>query len=146
MKVYVASSWRNRFQSEVVGFLRFCGHEVYDFKNPRDGDHGFSWKQIEPDWENWTTPQYLKALGHPIAKAGFKSDMDALRWADACVLVLPSGRSAHLEAGWCAGAGKPLIIYIPEKQEPELMNLIADAITSTMDGIAASLVRAWASS
>lgn len=33
-KIYVASSWRNPFQQEVVNILRDLGHEVYDFKNP----------------------------------------------------------------------------------------------------------------
>ena len=30
---------------------------------------------------------------------------------DACVLVLPCGRSAHLEAGWCCGKGKLVYVY-----------------------------------
>ena len=36
-KTYVASSWRNPFQQEVVNILRDLGHEVYDFKNPHMG-------------------------------------------------------------------------------------------------------------
>lgn len=36
-KIYVASSWRNVFQQDVVGILRDLGHEVYDFKNPPHG-------------------------------------------------------------------------------------------------------------
>lgn len=31
-KIYVASSWRNVFQQDVVGILRDLGHEVYDFR------------------------------------------------------------------------------------------------------------------
>lgn len=54
----------------------------------------------------WSTDQYRAALEHPIAQAGFKSDFDAMQWADVCVLVLPCGRSAHSEAGWMKGAGK----------------------------------------
>lgn len=41
MKIYVASSWRNNRQPDVVKFLRDLGHEVYDFKNPKPGDDGF---------------------------------------------------------------------------------------------------------
>ena len=51
-KIYVASSWRNEYQPEVVAALR-------------------------------------------------KADLDAMLWAETCVLVLPCGRSAHTEAG-CA--------------------------------------------
>lgn len=36
-KIYVASSWRNVFQQDVVDILRNLGHEVYDFKNPHMG-------------------------------------------------------------------------------------------------------------
>ena len=61
------------------------------------------------------------ALAHPVSEAGFGHDIGAMRWADACVLLLPSGMSAHLEAGWFAGAGKRVVICAPEMREPELM-------------------------
>ena len=37
-KIYVASSWRNEFYTEVVETLREAGHDVYDFRNPPSGD------------------------------------------------------------------------------------------------------------
>ena len=46
MKIYVASSWRNKYQQDVVKELREYGHDVYDFKNPPNST-GFNWKQIE---------------------------------------------------------------------------------------------------
>ena len=61
-KIYVASSWRNVFQQDVVGILRDLGHEVYDFKNPPHGNGGFQWSDIDPNWQNWTTEQYREAL------------------------------------------------------------------------------------
>ena len=126
MKIYVASSWRNTHQQRVVELLRELGHEVYDFKNPEPGNKGFAWSEIDKDWEQWTTKQYYEALKHPIAEAGFKSDFDAMKWADACVMVLPCGRSANTEAGWMKGAGKKVFVYSPIKQEPELMYKIYD--------------------
>lgn len=36
MRIYVASSWRNTHQPEVVAKLRELGHEVYDFREPED--------------------------------------------------------------------------------------------------------------
>ena len=120
-KIYVASSWRNPHQQKVVGLLEGLGHEVYDFMNPSKDDHGFSWAEIDPNWQSWTTEQYTKALNHPIAQQGFKNDFDAMHWADTCLIVLPSGRSAHTEAGWMAGMGKDVWVYSPQKEEPELM-------------------------
>ena len=55
--------------------------------------------------------------------------------ADVCVLVLPCGRSAHTEAGGMAGAGKKVIVYIPEMLEPELMYKLFDAVVDNVDGI-----------
>ncbi len=37
MKLYVASSWRNKEQPVVVEMLRQAGHEVYDFRAPHLG-------------------------------------------------------------------------------------------------------------
>lgn len=101
--------------------IRSYGHEAYDFKNPRPGDNGFHWSAVGEGWQAWNVKQYRKALQHPIAEAGFKSDFDAMQWADACVLVLPCGRSAHLEAGWFAGKGKLAVAYIEEVEQPDLM-------------------------
>ena len=94
MKVYVASSWRNEHQQSVVDALWNDGHAVYDFKHPAQGDAGFHWSRIDSEWQNWTTKQYREELNHEYAKFGFNRDFDAMKDADACVLVLPCGRSA----------------------------------------------------
>ena len=132
-KIYVASSWRNEFQQDVVRFLRKQGHEVYDFTHPNgDMSYGFSWSDIDPNWLNWNTKQYCEALNHPIAQKGFDSDFNAMKEADVCVMVLPCGRSANTEAGWMKGAGKKVYVYSPCKQEPELMYKIYDLVTNSM--------------
>lgn len=127
MKIYVASSWRNTYQSAVVNELRNAGHEVYDFRHPY-AERGFQWSDVDKNWQNWNFTQYHKGLKHDEAESGFKRDFDAMKWADVCVLVLPCGRSAHMEAGWMKGAGKTTFIYIPEMQEPELMYKLSDEI------------------
>lgn len=125
MKIYVASSWRNPYQPRVVAELRALDHEVYDFRNPEPGDNGFAWRSIEPGWERWSPSQWRRALEHPLAVRGFKNDYTGMEWADACVLVLPSGRSSHLEAGYMAGQGKPVVMLAledhPDRIEPDLM-------------------------
>jgi len=120
-EIYVASSWRNKDQPRIVSQLRYEGHEVYDFRNPAEGNNGFRWSEIDEEWEQWSPAGYREALNHPVAEAGFKLDKDAMDWADTCVLVLPSGRSAHSEAGYMAGQGKNVHVYIGEPCEPELM-------------------------
>ena len=127
MKIYVASSWRNEaLQQMMVKLLRLDGHEVYDFRNPEPGNDGFAWSEIDREWLKWSPEQFRKALDHPVAAAGFKLDMDALKACDACVLVLPCGRSAHLELGYAVGAGKKTIVLAVSDTEPELMYLMCD--------------------
>lgn len=135
MKVYVASSWRNEVQTVVVVELELQGHSVYDFK--RDG--GFGWHQIDPLWKGWGAEQYLSALRHPLAVAGFRSDMQALRNSDACVIVQPCGVSAALEFGWAVGAGKFTVAYVTGMREPDLMFEMAHAKVTTIEGIVAEL-------
>jgi nucleoside 2-deoxyribosyltransferase len=112
--------------------LRSVGHEVYDFRNPAKGQHGFNWREIDTNWHNWTPQEYRLALDHPISKKGFEFDMSALRSCDACILVLPSGRSASFEFGWAVAAGKRGAVVMFDKCEPELMYL-GNAILTTTD-------------
>lgn len=120
MKIYLASSWRNLYQASTLMYLREAGHEVYDFKNPAPGKAGFGWRQTI-DRPIVDALDLLEALAHPRAQEGFGFDFAAMKWADACVLLLPCGNSAHLEAGWFAGQGKPVAVHCPELREPELM-------------------------
>lgn len=139
-RVYVASSWRNDRQPQVVELLRSAGHEVYDFKNP-PGRTGFSWSEVRSPSEpgipakgaDWVpASEYLRMVEHPRSAAGFASDFDAMHWADTVVLVLPCGKSAHLELGWAAGAGKRTAVLLEDPCEPELMYLMADLLTSSV--------------
>lgn len=133
MNIYVASSWRNDLQPSIVAALRACGHEVYDFRNPAPGNTGFPWSAIDPAWEQWTPDAYREALQYPIAKAGYALDINALKACDACVLVLPSGRSASWEFGYAMGQGKSGFVVQFGKVEPELMYSEAKILTSMYD-------------
>ena len=144
MKIYVASSWRNQFQPEVVAELRAVGHEVYDFRGPGDGwgdsgqgVGGFSWSEVDPEWQRWpeNVSRYLDGLEHPRAVEGFARDMDALKRAQVCVMVMPCGPSASMEAGWAMGSGRRTIVYAPAIREPDLMVKMFDAITMTLSGV-----------
>lgn len=96
-------------------------------------DH--TWEVIE----HWTDPVspalFQQAMLHPKAVAGFHRDMEHLKMAEAVILLLPCGKSAHLEAGWAAGAGKPLALYAPEDLQPELMYGMCQWIMTEIDGL-----------
>lgn len=129
MKLYIASSWRNTYYPSVVKAMRGAGHTVYDFR-----DQGFRWSAVDPDYNEWKyhPERYLAALDTHIAENGYLRDMNALIECDACIYVMPCGVSASLEAGWAKGAGKHLIVYIPELQSPDLMVKMADLVTQNI--------------
>jgi hypothetical protein len=131
MKVYVASSWRNKFQPEVVKVLREDGHIVYDFKD----SEGFHWSEVDKQYEAWSNnPRaYLTGLNHPAAIRGYNRDMQALKECDACVFVMPCGLSAGIELGWAKGQDKLTVVYIPALDKPDLMVKVADFITTELD-------------
>lgn len=137
-RIYVASSWRNEHQQGVVRSLRAAGHEVYDFKNPRAGDSGFSWREIDPNWQEWTPEEYRDYLRHPVAESGYKSDFDAMEWADVFVGVQPFGQSASLEMGWAAGQGKRTLLLL-ENGEPELMVKMLDHICCSIEEVVSAI-------
>ncbi len=137
----MASSWRNGYFPEVVKALRVAGHEVYDFRNPPSGDAAFRWSAVSADYMEWSPQQYREMLQHPKAEWQFHNDIEAMRACDVCVLVMPCGRSAHTEAGWFAGQGCKVLVYMPERQEPELMYKLFDGVCCSIDELIAELQR-----
>jgi hypothetical protein len=151
--VYVASSWRNMFQVALCAALKSAGIDHYDFKNPPNGA-GFSWKEVKTeggpesdvlyalqmrgmaapkkgsDWE--LVDEYQRMLAHPRAEEGFLADFEAMQKADTFVLVLPCGKSAHLELGWAVGMGKRTAIWLENPVEPELMYKMVDYLAPSL--------------
>ncbi len=142
-RIYLASSWRNPHQPALVARLREAGHEVYDFRNPAPGQKGFAWRDCGgqaasdgPGSGATTIPAYLEALQSDRAAEGYALDKAALDWCDTCIVALPCGRSAHLEVGYAAGAGKDTYVLLHEdKFEPELMYLLNTDIATDIEQI-----------
>lgn len=85
------------------------------------------------DWES--VDDYLQMLAHPRSIEGFNADFDAMKRADTFVMVLPCGKSAHLELGWAIGAGKRTAILLENPVEPELMYLCADFLAPNVGAL-----------
>ena len=135
-RIYLAASWRNPHYEPTLAALGEH-HHVYDFKN---GNAAFSWKTLLVGPKNFATPLSLGALltgktQYPVsaveqalhtneARAAWYADYSHLINADACVLLLPAGNSAHMEAGLAGGQKKPVLLYVPQEVqalEPDLM-------------------------
>lgn len=113
-KLYVASSWRNEEYEHVIWRLKVDGHEVYDW---RASEHAFSWSDIDANWHNWTPKHYRKALQSPMATKGYINDLSGMNWCDTGVLLLPCGKSAHLEAGFLAATGRTVHVVLSSEKE-----------------------------
>lgn len=129
MKLYVASSWRNPIFETVLEQLGKAKIKYHNFK----AKGGFHWSEIDVNWGTWSPSSVIQALSHFKCEEAFKIDFDAMKACDACLLVYPCGKSAHLEAGWFVGQGKRL--YVLFDGEPELMLKMATFIAYDIQSI-----------
>jgi hypothetical protein len=110
-KVYVIGSLRNPKVATVAEALRQrLGVEVFDDWFAAGPEADDKWKAYEESRGR----TYEEALHGYAAEHVFRFDKHHLDTADAAVLVLPAGRSAHLEAGYMVGQGKPVYILLDE--------------------------------
>ena len=129
-KIYLIGSLREPRVHDVAMNLREAGYEVFD-----------DWRSPGPEadehWEAYERARgrtYIEALYDSHAENVFEYDQKHLAAADAVVLVLPAGKSAHLELGWAVGKGKPA--YILMNDEPErydIMYRFATRVVMTLD-------------
>ena len=123
LRVYIASSWRNEHYAAVLAALRAAGHHCLDW---RESNFHF------PDCA--TRLDYVQALHSSDASAQFRRDLRAVEEADAAVLLLPAGASAHAEAAWAAAKDKQVIVYLgDEKPQPELMHRLFNGFVENID-------------
>ena len=113
MIVYLIGSLRNDKIPEIGIYLRSLGVEVFDDWFAAGPIADDSWQE----YEKRRGTSYKEALKGYAAKHVFSFDLHHLARADAGILVLPAGKSGHLELGYLAGQGKPT--YILFDKEPD---------------------------
>lgn len=128
-RIYVASSWRNSFQPQVIKELRKRGHKVYDFRHPQGREDKNVWDEVGIKRVSTTGEGFDEGLRNKVARERFEEHYTAMQDADTCILLLPCERSAHVEAGLMAGKGKR--VYVMDCSgdghvTPELMYLAFD--------------------
>lgn len=107
-KIYLIGSLRNAKIPDIASEIRTDGHEVFDdwmAAGPEADDY---WQRYEKGKGN----DFPKALGGHAAVHVFEFDRYHLNRCDTGVLVLPAGRSGHLELGYMAGLGKDTAILM----------------------------------
>lgn len=111
-RVYIIGSLRNTVVAQAGNRLREHGLEAIDdwyAAGPRADDH---WKE----YENGRGRGYEEALYGKAAVNTFEFDYENLIRSDAALLVLPAGKSGHLEAGFFSRKG-PLFILLEQGQD-----------------------------
>lgn len=107
-RIYIATSWKLADEAiQMTKDLRAVGHEVDCFCDDSAGRFVFSFTEIE-NYENLNAIEFLK---YDKPQKAYMEDKKGLDWADTVILILPSGKSAHLEAGYARGQDKELYIY-----------------------------------
>jgi hypothetical protein len=129
-RIYIASSWKNNSKLiDIARRLRDAGHAVDLFCDDSQGRYVFHWTKLVDREEDLAQYDAISFLDDARTRLAFIEDKSWLDWADTVLLVLPCGRSAHLEAGYGKGQGKRLVIYGPfEKGEFDVMYGFADAL------------------
>lgn len=135
--VYLIGSLRNPEVPEIGQAIRAAGFDVFDdwfAAGPLADD---AWR----DYEVARQHGYVEALRGRAAKHVFHFDYKYLLRAAAGVLVLPAGRSGHLELGFLMGRGKPGYILLDKSARWEVMYKFADAVCETVEDIIDNLHR-----
>ena len=133
MKIYLASSWKNqKAVLALVESLEKEGFEVDAFCRPTDTRYSFHWSELVNNEDDLKYYDAIEFLADLRTQRAFKEDKKWLDWADTVIMVMPCGRSSHLEAGYAVGQGKQLYIYgcFP-KGEFDVMYGFADRLFRT---------------
>lgn len=131
-KIYVASSWKNKYHNDVINLLKEEGYKPYNYRV----DANFHWSDVDEHYESWTLEKFIQILAHNSKTIrGFEKDSNAYNNCDIGILVLPSGNSSHMEAGIIKARNKPLLIYIDKSEviEKDLLYKEADRITNDLN-------------
>ena len=136
--IYLIGSLRNPAIPHVANALRAVGHEVFDDWHSAGEKADDSWKE----YEKIRGRNYLEAIRGYAPTQIFEFDMQHVRAAGVGVLVLPAGRSGHLELGYMIGRGQAGYILFdgePERDRWDVMYKLAHGIFFDVDALVKGL-------
>lgn len=125
--IYIIGSLRNEEIPRIGNALRGIGIDVFDdwfAAGPEADDY---WKK----YEQGRGRTYEEALEGYAVKNVFNFDKTHLDRVDAGLLVLPAGRSGHLELGYITGLGKKSFILSDDPERWDAMYRFATKVFFT---------------
>jgi hypothetical protein len=123
--IYLIGSLRNPEVTKIGNSIRQRGHEVFDDWMGAGPEADDKWKE----YETGRNRTYKEALGGYAAQHVFEFDKYHLDRCDTAILVLPAGRSGHLELGYMCGQGKrTYVLFDADYDRWDVMYQFADDV------------------
>ena len=136
LRVYLIGSLRNPKVPELGNELRVEGYEVFNDWWAASEDADEWWQR----YEQGRGHTFAEALRGPFAEHVFAFDLKYLHWANTGILMLPAGKSAHLEFGFLIGQGKRAYVLLDgEPERYDFMYLFTNGVFSDKQGLFAEL-------
>ena len=128
--IYLIGSLRNPQVPVVAQALQEAGHEVFD-------DWYAAGPEADDYWQKYEEARghaYYEALNGYAAQHVYQYDKSHLDRCEVGILMLPAGKSGHLELGYMIGQGKKgyiLLDKIPERWD--VMYAFADGVFGSVE-------------
>lgn len=124
LKIYLAGGLVNPQIVEITKLLQEAGHTPFSEWYTPGPEADVRWR----DYELSIGFSYREALKRPSAQNTFNFDKKHIDDSDVMLMILPCGKSAHMELGYMIGTGKPAHILMPE--EPERWDVMYNFATA----------------
>lgn len=123
--IYLIGSLRNPKIPQLANSIEALGIEAF-------ADWHAAGPTADDEWQRYEKERgrsFGQALNGHAARNVFEFDHYHLGRCDAGVLVMPAGKSGHLEIGYILGQGKPgYILFDQEPERWDVMYQFADAV------------------
>lgn len=130
--IYLIGSLRTPAVPILGRRLREAGFQVFD-------DWHAAGPHADDEWQKYETQRgrtYGQALKGAAAKNIFAFDLKNLEQCDTAVMLMPAGKSAHLELGYMLGREKlGYVLFDKEPERWDVMYQFADGIFFGYDSL-----------
>lgn len=114
--IYLIGSLRNEKIPQVGNLLRDHNWDAFDDWYGAGHEADDKWR----DYEQFRGRAHAQSIYSYAARHVYEFDRKHLDRCDLAVLVMPAGKSGHLELGYFVGCGKPGFIYfdaVPDRYD-----------------------------
>ncbi len=128
LKIYLIGSLRNPQTPEIAKEIRRLGFNVFDDWYAAGPEADDKWR----DYEIGRGHSYREGLQGYAADHVYQFDKKHLDDCDIAILLMPAGKSAHLELGYIIGKGKIGYILPDNPERWDVMYLFAKGVFNNL--------------